>query len=190
MLVRLVQNWVYGGFLAAIVLLALFPLAARDWPETLRLTYLFLPLYMIHQYEEHDADRFRLFFNKTLGKGRDVLTPEAVFVINIFGVWGVILAACFLAAWAAPGFGLIAIYLAVVNAAVHIVHAIVFRGYNPGLGTALAIFLPVGGYAIWRFGQLGAGGALYQAVGLIVAIGVHAAIIVHALKRRRALASI
>lgn len=190
MLDRLIRNWVYGGFLAAFVLLALFPLAGRDWPETLRLTYLFLPLYMLHQYEEHDDDRFRLFFNLTLGKGREALTREAVFIINIFGVWGVILAACCLSAWVAPGLGLVAIYLAVVNAVVHIIHAIIFRRYNPGLGTALAIFLPVGGYAIMRFDALGAGGAVFQAIGLFVSIAIHAAIVAYVLKRRRALETI
>ncbi|PPD43617.1 MAG: HXXEE domain-containing protein [Methylocystis sp.] len=190
MLDRLMRNWVYGGFLSALALLGLFPLIAPHWPETLRLTYLFLPIYMIHQYEEHDADRFRLFFNLTLGKGREVLTPAAVFVINIFGVWGVILLACYLSAYVAPGLGLIAVYLAVVNAVVHIVHAIIFRRYNPGLGTAVAIFLPLGGYAIMRFDALGAGGRAFQAIALFVAIVIHAAIVAYALRRRSALAPI
>ena len=190
MLDRLVRNWVYGGVLAGVLLLALYPLVSADWPETLRLTFLFLPLYMLHQYEEHDADRFRLYVNWTIGKGREILTPWAVFVINIFGVWGVILAACYLSAAVAPGLGLIAVYLAVVNGIVHILNAIALRHYNPGLGTGLAIFLPVGGYAIMRFHALGAGGALWQVVGIAAAVAIHAAIIVYALRRRGALAPI
>lgn len=186
---RLVHNWVYGGFVAGLALLALYPLLAEHWSEPLRLTFLFLPVYIVHQYEEHDADRFRLFFNRTIGGGRDVLTPAAVFIINIFGVWGVIVAACYLSANVNPGFGLIAVYLAVVNAVVHAVHAIAFRGYNPGLATALVLFIPLGAYSVMRFDALGAGGLAWQATGVGVAISIHAAIIAYALRRRAALAA-
>lgn len=181
---RLVKDWVYGGFLAALAMLALAPLFSVGWPEPLRLTFLFLPIYMLHQYEEHDADRFRLFFNQTIGHGREVLTPLAVFVINIPCVWGVIALACYLCAYVSPGLGLIAIYLAVVNAVVHIVHALIFRCYNPGLGSALLLFLPFGVYAILRFDVIGAGGATAHALGLGVAIILHVMIIVHAVRRR------
>lgn len=190
MLDRLFHNWVYGGFLAGLMLFALAPLAAANWPETLRLTFLFLPLYMAHQYEEHDADRFRLFFNQTIGRGYEVLTPQAVFLINVPGVWGVIVGACYLGAAANPGFGLVAVYLAVVNALVHVAHAIIFRCYNPGLATAAGLFLPFGGYAIKRFHALGAGGVVWQAVGLGAAVAIHASIVIYALRRRKALAAI
>jgi hypothetical protein len=43
-----------------------------------------------------------------------------------------------------PGFGLIAVYLAVVNAVVHLVAAVALRAYNPGLWTAILLFLPLG----------------------------------------------
>lgn len=184
---RLVNNWVYGGFLAALALLALTPIVTTGWPETLKLTFLFLPIYMLHQYEEHDADRFRLFFNRTLGHGREVLTPLAVFVINIPAVWGVIILACYLSAHVAPGLGLVAIYLALVNAFVHCVHALVFRSYNPGLATALLLFAPAGAYSILRFNALGAGGAAMHGFAIGIAIALHAMIIVHAMRRRTGL---
>ena len=53
-------------------------------------TFLCLPLYMVHQYEEHDGDRFRHHFNRTIGQGREVLSPLVVFLANVPGVWGVI----------------------------------------------------------------------------------------------------
>ncbi len=105
MIARLFSSWVYGGALAGVLLLVLFPLLTAGWVETLWLTFLFLPLYMLHQYEEHDADRFRLFFNTTIGGGREVLTPAAVFVVNVPGVWAVIALATYLSAWVAPGHG-------------------------------------------------------------------------------------
>jgi len=63
MLQRLISSWVYGGVLAAILMLALSPLLPAGWPLPLADPFLLLPAYMVHQYEEHDRDRFRLFFN-------------------------------------------------------------------------------------------------------------------------------
>jgi len=37
---------------------------------------------MLHPYEEQDNDRFRLSFSQTVGGGKEVLSPLAVFVIN------------------------------------------------------------------------------------------------------------
>ena len=184
MTARLFASWVYGGAMAGVLLLVLFPLLTAGWRETASLTLLMLPLYMLHQYEEHDADRFRLFFNATIGQGREVLTPAAVFMINVPGVWGVIALSLYLSAWIAPGLGLIAIYLVVVNALVHLAHAIRFRRYNPGLATAVVLFLPAGAGAIWRFDADAAGAPAWQAAGLAVAVAIHAAIIGYALRRR------
>ena len=188
MIARLTGNWVYGGALAGVLLLVLYPLLTDGWADTLQLTFLFLPLYMIHQYEEHDADRFRLFFNETLGHGREVLTPAAVFIINVPGVWGVIALATYLAAWVQPGLGLIAVYLAVVNAIVHIAHAALFRCYNPGLGTAIVVFLPAGAYTIARLNAAGAGAWPWQATGIGIAVAIHIAIVVYAKARQTRLA--
>jgi hypothetical protein len=67
---RLQANWVYGGALAGLGLLALTPLLTVAWPLGERLVWLVLPVYMLHQLEEHDGDRFRLFVNATIGGGR------------------------------------------------------------------------------------------------------------------------
>jgi hypothetical protein len=189
LIARLTENWVYGGALAGALLLVLYPLLTDGWEDTLQLTFLFLPLYMLHQYEEHDADRFRLFFNKTIGQGREVLTPQAVFIINVPGVWGVIALATYLSAWVEPGLGLIAVYLALVNAVAHVAHAALFQRYNPGLGTALALFLPVGAYAIVQFNAAYAGGWIWQATGIGSAVAIHAAIVIYAKFRQTHLAS-
>src|SRR5271170_5796943 len=105
MLNRLIANWVYGGFLAGLLLLALTPpIIAQGWPSSLLATFLCLPVYMLHQYEEHDNDRFRRFVNQSLGKGREGLSLGAVFVINVPGVWGVIAISIWLAATINIGF--------------------------------------------------------------------------------------
>lgn len=177
MIKRLITHWVYGGALAGVLILCLFPLMARPWSAALAWTVLMLPVYMLHQYEEHDDDRFRLFFNQTIGGGKEVLSHLAVFVINVPGVWGVIAVSAYLAADVNIGFGLIAVYLALVNAAVHIVHALIFRKYNPGLITAIVLFIPAGSAAIWEIDRAGGGRWEMQALGIAIAVGIHAAII-------------
>lgn len=184
MMNRLIDNWVYGGFLAALLLLVLGPLFVIGWPPALVATFLCLPAYMIHQYEEHDNDRFRLFVNQVIGNGNEVLTRRAVFVTNIAGVWGVIAVALWLAAFK-NGFGLIAAYLLLLNGAIHVVAAIASRRYNPGLATAIAVFLPLGTYCTIAIQRAGGGTAPWHALAILVAIAVHAAIVMPVLRKRR-----
>lgn len=183
---RLFNNWVYGGALAGLLLLSLAPLLAPCWPLVVFLTFLHLPVYMLHQYEEHDDDRFRRYVNLNLGKGKELLTGADVFVINIPGVWGVIAIALYLAAKVNLGFALIAVYLVLINGVGHIANAIALRAYNPGLYTALFLFLPFGAYSLWQVQRAGAGALQFHIIGLVVAIGVHAAILIHANRRRLA----
>lgn len=187
MLQRLISSWVYGGFLAAILLLALSPLLLAGWPMPLAATVLLLPAYMVHQYEEHDHDRFRLFFNETVGKGFEVLTPMAVFMTNVPGVWGVIALSLYGAVWFNLGWALIAVYLVLVNAVVHIVHAVLFRRYNPGLVTALVLFLPLGWFSLALINRAGGGSSIFHTIGLSSAMAIHAAILLHVRGKLQAL---
>jgi Protein of unknown function with HXXEE motif len=160
-------------------MLVLLPEFARNWSSALFAVFLQLPVYMLHQYEEHDNDRFRLFLNRMVGGGHDVLSQQAVFVINVPGVWGVIAASFLLSAYVSHGYGLIAVYLTLVNAVVHIVATVRFRSYNPGLGTAVFLFLPASVFGIRDLQQTGEVGWGYHLLGLLVAIGIHVAIVVH-----------
>ena len=179
MLQRLISYWVYGGVLAGILLLVLSPLLVAGWSTPLAATFLLLPAYMVHQYEEHDHDRFRLFFNETIGKGFDVLSPLAVFITNVPGVWGVIALSLYGAVSFSLGWALVAVYLVLVNAVVHIVHGMIFRRYNPGLFTALVVFLPLGAVTLVLIDRAGGGSITSHSVGLITAVAIHAAILLH-----------
>lgn len=178
-------NWVYGGFLASFVILALLPLMGASLP--LLLVMLQLPVYMLHQLEEHDDDRFRRFVNTNIGGGRNVLPIPAVFVINIGGVWLFNLVSIWLAATVDLGFGLIGIYGVLVNGVVHVVAAAVSRRYNPGLVTAIVLLLPAGMVGVWLMVASGHGGAVFQAIGLGAAIALHIAIIGYVLTNKRRL---
>jgi hypothetical protein len=172
-------RWVPGRFIVAFTdscpraLLARF---ARDYVSL-------PPVYMVHQYEEHDNDRFRLFVNEKIGKQRVGLSPLAVFVINV-QVWGVIGISLALAATVSAGFGLVAAYLVLLNGTIHVVQAVMSRGYNPGLGTAIALFLPLGVYGIAAIQQAGGGTFLIHLTGAGAAIAIHVAIIVHTMRQR------
>jgi hypothetical protein len=184
---RLYRYWTYGGFLAGILLLVLAPLFAAPWPLALLAVFLHLPVYMLHQYEEHDDNRFADYVNSHVGGGTEALTPAVVFLVNIPGVWGINALSIWLAATVSPGYGLIGVYLTLVNAIVHIVPSIRLRSYNPGLVTAVVLFLPL---SIWSLAVVQATGeatAWHHALGLGVALLIHVVLMLHVLSRRRQL---
>ena len=143
---------------------------------------------MLHQFEEHDDDRFRRFVNGTIGEGKEVLSRFDVFVINIAGVWGVDTVAFCLAAQVRIGFGLIAVYLSLVNSVGHCLQAIAMRRYNPGLVTAIVLFIPLGGITLWVFAGISEVTLTDHLIGLAAAILIHAGIIARVVTRKRQLA--
>lgn len=179
----LVRDWQWpaAALFTSMFLLALTPVVFLSTDLSLALLYVQLPIYMIHQWEEHRGDHFRLYINRTIGGGQEALTPTATFWINSLGVWGVDLVALYLAWTVAPWAGLAAAYLAVVNAIPHLAMTIKRREYNPGVITAALLFLPIGGWSIYQIG----GQASWQANGiaLLIAVGVHVAIVIHVARR-------
>ena len=181
-------QWPYAALFAAAFLGVLAPIVFRYAGVPLGLVYLQLPIYMLHQYEEHAGDRFRLWVNTMIGHGREVLTPIATFWINSLLVWGLDLVALYLACFVSLSLGLIAFYLPIVNAFGHIVPAILTRKYNPGLLTSVVLFLPVGIYSAVVVSRAAGSTLQDQLLALGVAIAVHAIIIVHVRRRMGLLA--
>lgn len=180
------RNWMYAGLVAAIFLFAQVPLIAEGWSLPVALIFLQLPVYMVHQVEEHTGDRFRTFANTHLGNGHDVLPTTAVVFINILLVWVSNQTVIYLAVFVSLGLGLIAVYLSLVNAVTHIAAAFILRLYNPGLVTAIILFLPLGVWTIVEMtGQPGVG-ILDHVLGLAIALIVHAGIIGYVRHRRTA----
>ncbi|MEM6749735.1 MAG: HXXEE domain-containing protein [Planctomycetota bacterium] len=170
------------GLLLLLLTFAFAPQASWWWIWV----WLQLPVYMLHQWEEHAGDRFRNWVNLKVGRGATLLTPLDVAVINLIGVWCVFAVALLLAVWVQPGFGLIAAYCVLVNAAVHIIAGVKLRSYNPGLLTSVVLFVPVGGACIAELQRQGHGALAMHATGVGVAVAIHAAIVVTALRRKRA----
>ncbi len=177
------RNWPFAGTVVAVFLVALLPLLVAVWSRALVLVYVLLVFYQLHQIEEHYGDRFRRFVNAHVAGGAEALTPRATMWINVGAVWAAYLGVLLLAAWVDIGLGLIAVYTTLVNAAAHIGAAVALRRSNPGLWTALALFVPGGGWAWAEVSTANGLGIAAHVAGLAAAVAVHAAMIL--LVRRR-----
>ncbi len=177
------DHWVAGAGFISGALLLLVPLLWDSWPRGLLLVFLHVPGYMIHQVEEHAGDRFRRFTNTIVFAGREALTNSDVIWINVGGVWGLDLAALYLGRFVSLGWAMIAPCLMLVNAALHIASAIRYRRYNPGLVTSILIFLPLGITTLLVVPAT----QLQDTVALGLAIAVHIAIALNAMRRIAAL---
>ncbi|MEM9923425.1 MAG: HXXEE domain-containing protein, partial [Cyanobacteria bacterium P01_D01_bin.50] len=123
--------------------------------DTKLMSVLLLMAYMIHQFEEHWIDisgnqyafygYFNTLFLSILGAQDSsviILSREAIFLINTSLVWliGII------AIWRSPKhlFPALAMNgIVLINAISHIFPGILKQSYNPGLLTAIVIFLPL-----------------------------------------------
>ncbi len=186
MLRWLYREWPYATLFASGFLILLSPFFyAFGLP--LFLVYLQLPVYMVHQFEEHDQDRFRTFANQMLAGGREAFTPAAIFVINSLGVWVLNLISLYLAYYVDLAWGLIGIYMTLVNGVTHVAAGLVFRRYNPGLITTFVLFFPASIWGAMVVTKASGADWKYQAAGLACGILVHAAIMVYAKTRIRRL---
>lgn len=181
------QNWMYAGLIAALFLLAVLPLTAGVCSAAMVALFLMLPAYMIHQVEEHAGDRFRRFINKRVARVPNALTTPAVVFVNVPLVWGVDLVAIYLAGFVALGWGLIAVYLVLVNAVLHVIGAVALRAYNPGLVTAMVLFLPLGLWGLVTVGAVPGVTTAEHAIALALALILHAGLVVWVLRRARRL---
>lgn len=177
------QHWVPIALCLAIVLTLLIPILALHWSSAWLLTYAMLPVYMFHQFEEHTGDRFRHFVNQHVFHGVEALTPLAVLWINLPGVWGLGLACIYAASFAGIGWGLGIVYLVLVNALMHIVAAIAWQKYNPGLWTALILFVPIGTLALFKVNKVPGVQWFHHLIGLAIAVLIHVAIMIHTRNR-------
>ncbi len=178
---QLDQYWIVATGPVAVVLVLVTPVIAQYCHAWLLMVWIQLPVYMIHQCEEHHGDRFRLWVNNRLGGGRELLTLRDVLVINLPGVWGVNAVSLLLAAFVQPGLGLIAVYLTLVNTVAHLAAAARFRAPNPGLWTSIGLFIPAGTGGLLTINRASEGNLTMHIVGFGTALAIHFAIVVKAL---------
>ncbi len=168
------HQWSRAALPLAVILLLLSPFLVNTMSSAAFLAYLLLPLYMIHQYEEHAHGEFKNFVNRMLAHGQEKVTDVPIFWVNIGGVWIVFMLVLYGANYVHPALALITAYTTVVNGLSHLVIGIRQRRYNPGLATSVLLFLPVGSYAIYAISQTTAAAPIDHALGIGGAIVVRA----------------
>lgn len=174
-----INNWAKACLPFGIFLLLLGPFILKGVGFEAFLIFLLLPVYMIHQYEEHAHGEFKIFVNNFVGKGKEVLNDKAIFWINILAVWLVGLSGLYLSVYVSLAYGLAVGYLTVFNGFLHVVIGVLKRSFNPGFWTSLIVFLPLGSYTLYAISQATHARAAQHALGLSVAIVVHAVIIIY-----------
>jgi uncharacterized protein with HXXEE motif len=177
-------GWARMSLPSALIALCSLPLFLAAGNAQLSLLYTLLPAYMVHQYEEHARGEFAAFVNSEVGQGREVLTRTGAFWINVLGVWVLFLALFYLAKYAAVGFALAPVYATLINGATHAMGGVALRRYNPGLYTSLALFLPWGVFLLVYFNGVVRYGLLFNVVGVLVGVALHAIIIGYLMGRR------
>src|SRR4051794_34123866 len=75
-------SWSRLGLPLAAGLLALTPAVSRRATRTVLLTYLQLPIYMFHQYEEHGHGAFKREINALVPPASGHLTDRTIFWVN------------------------------------------------------------------------------------------------------------
>lgn len=172
------QQWARAGLPLAIILGLLGPFVRPALGKARFLIFLQLPVYLLHQFEEHGHGRFKAYVVRLFPRARGV-SDENICIVNV-GVWVIDLAALYLARFDRLALSLIAPYLAVVNGILHLVAGVRARRYNPGLLTGVLLLLPVGGVSLVRVARasqatrrdhiFGLGGAIFVHVVTIVLI--------------------
>jgi hypothetical protein len=146
----LLTAWPWFGALAALVMI--FWVASGDRRRASDPWWwlvLLLPVYVLHQFEEHGIDArghvyaFRAALCHTLHQPQATCPADEAFIfaVNVGGVW----LAGALAAFASSrrdAAGIAILGLPFVNGVVHIAAAVRERAYNPGLLTAIALLVP------------------------------------------------
>lgn len=179
----LYDNWAHMClFIAAFLLVALLAFVdASNYP--LFLIWLQVPLYLLHQYEEHAwPGGFKDYVNRKVFKmgDREVpLSAKSVFWINIPIVWALMPAFALLARFSLA-FGAWIPYMATLNSITHIIAAVVKREYNPGFLISLFVTLPAGIYAIWILYQANVLTMWVNVISITAAVLVHVAIVAYA----------
>lgn len=171
---RVAENWQRTLPFLALVTAALWFALFRSDPTSERAIFgALLVIYMLHQIEEHLwPGGFRQYANAhVFMSGRDDWPVDVggVALINIGFVW-LPVAAATLFPDALRWIGLGWIGLTLVNALTHVATSIRFRGYNPGLITAIVLFLPFTSWVLLH--EAARGDLSVPAIVLVLVAGV------------------
>ena len=173
-------NWFYKNwaklclFLSIIVTLLIYIFIRPD-NFLLFLIWIQLPIYLLHQFEEHNWNGFKNYVNRAVFKVKEddfPLNDKIIFWVNIPIVWILIPIFAGLSSTNIM-FGLWIPYFAVFNSLSHVIFSIRNQEYNPGLIVSLVLGIPVGIYALIIFYSYIQVPLLFSAISILFAILLH-----------------
>jgi len=182
-------NWLYNNlaklsiFLAIIITILIY-IFIKPYNFLLFLIWIQLPVYLLHQFEEHNWNGFKNYINRNVFKVKEVdfpLNDKIIFWVNIPIVWILIPIFSVLSSLNVM-FGLWIPYFAIFNSLTHVIVSVLNREYNPGLFVSLILGIPVGIYALIIFYSNIPVPILISALSIFFAILLH--VIVFALIRK------
>lgn len=178
--------WPWIGSIAAVLLLILLfgtqrlrsELAFSRWRDPVWLSWLAVPIYMIHNVEEYGIDllgrthHFPDVMCSTLGLASYPacpVPPSFFLAVNISLIWVAAPVAALLSR-KHPLIGFIFYGLLITNGLTHVAPMLLGRGYNPGTLSAILLFLPS---FFWvAYTCFGPGRISYKGLAAIVGTGV------------------
>ena len=176
----MMTNWLYKNWaklsvllVIAITLLVIYFIKLEN--TVLFLIWIQIPIYLLHQFEEHWRNGFKNYINKKVfqvQEGEYPLNDKNIFWINIPIIWILMPIFAGLSSMNIM-FGLWIPYFAVFNSLSHVVFSIRNREYNPGLIVSLILGIPLGIYALIIFYSYIAVTAINSIISIFFGILLH-----------------
>ena len=182
----LYENWAKFCLILSIIVTIIIFLFVKTNNIFLFLIWIQIPIYLLHQFEEHEwPGGFKKFFNKEIFNVEDreyPLNDKYIFWINIPIIWFLMpLFASF--SYFNLFWGLWIPYFTLFNSLTHVFAAIIKRKYNPGLFISLLLGIPVSIYTLWIFYTLINIPVVITGFSILVVILLHATLIFTVLKK-------
>jgi hypothetical protein len=166
---NILVGWPYLGLVAGVLGFAVLLLKphpggyAARFRDPAWLLWLLLPMYMLHQFEEHGVNflgQHYAFLNELCGtlcfssRSGCPVDEGFLFAVNPVSVWVAGQAA---GLWSRrrPMVGACGFGIPLVNAIIHIRGSVVHHAYGSGVVTSLVLFLPVSAWVLWTLHRQG-----------------------------------
>jgi hypothetical protein len=177
----LYKNWAKICLILSVIVTLIIFLVVGTSNIILFLIYIQIPIYLLHQFEEHAwPGGFKKYVNHQIFKVNNAeypLNDINVFWINIPVIW-ILMPIFATLSYVNLFFGLWIPYFAVINSLTHVVAAVIKREYNPGLTVSIVLGIPVGIYALWVFYALINVPLIFTFLSILAAVLMHLILIV------------
>jgi hypothetical protein len=184
----LYKNWARLCIILSIIVVVIILLVVKTNNILLFLIWIQIPIYLLHQFEEHSwPGGFKKFVNTEIFHvevGEYPLSDTNIFWINVPIIW-VLMPIFASLSYINLFFGLWIPYFAVFNSLTHVIGAVVKRKYNPGLFVSLVLGIPVAVYTLWLFYSFVNVPLIITLLSILAVLLLHLAIIIPAVRRSK-----